>query len=181
MARSSISPFHGLKLRERPALPAGGAGRRAAVPCGRLASWRKGSAALRLHVTVRDPKRGLPRRSTSWRPRLQSANTAQQRQVQIHRRKLKEIVSQTAVILGEHARRAKFEPIGLEVAFGPDGELPSLVVPMPNGDTMELSAGSTVWTEAETEEGLLLRVLDYKSSPTQLRLEEVASAVPSRC
>lgn len=107
-------------------------------------------------------------------PRLQSQILLSSGRFQYIARKLKEIIGQAAVILGEHARRAQFEPIGLEVDFGPDGELPPLIVPMPDGGTMEIIGRIDRVDGADTGEGLLLRVLDYKSSPTQLKLEEVA-------
>ncbi|MBW7473724.1 helicase-exonuclease AddAB subunit AddB [Paenibacillus oenotherae] len=89
-------------------------------------------------------------------------------------RKLQDIVGQAAVILGEHARRADFQPVGVEIGFGPEGPLPPVRIPLANGRTMEMSGRIDRVDAAETEEGLLLRVIDFKSSATQLRLEEVA-------
>ncbi|MUT66664.1 helicase-exonuclease AddAB subunit AddB [Paenibacillus sp. NEAU-GSW1] len=107
-------------------------------------------------------------------PRLQSQILLSSGRFQYIARKLKEIVAQAAVILGEHARRADFQPVGLEVDFGPGGTLPSLVIPLAGDRTMEIIGRIDRVDAAETENGLLLRVLDYKSSATQLRLEEVA-------
>lgn len=39
-------------------------------------------------------------------------------------RKLKNIVGRASIILGEHSRRGSFEPIGLELDFGPGQTLP---------------------------------------------------------
>ncbi|GGD71569.1 helicase-exonuclease AddAB subunit AddB [Paenibacillus nasutitermitis] len=89
-------------------------------------------------------------------------------------RKLKDIVGQAAVILGEHARRAQFQPIGLEIDFGPDGPLPAVTIPLSNGRLLEMSGRIDRVDAAQTDDGLLLRVIDYKSGATQLRLEEVA-------
>ncbi|MBW7462127.1 PD-(D/E)XK nuclease family protein, partial [Paenibacillus sepulcri] len=88
-------------------------------------------------------------------------------------RKLKDIVGQAAVILGEHARRALFQPVGLEIDFGPDGPLPPVTIPLANGRMLEMSGRIDRVDAAQTDEGLLLRVIDYKSGATQLRLEEV--------
>jgi helicase-exonuclease AddAB, AddB subunit len=107
-------------------------------------------------------------------PKLQSQILLSSGRFQYIARKLKEIVAQAAVILSEHSRRAQFQPVGLEVDFGPDGTLPSLVIPLDNGGTMEIIGRIDRVDAADTEDGLLLRVLDYKSSATQLRLEEVA-------
>ncbi|MGG4036494.1 helicase-exonuclease AddAB subunit AddB [Paenibacillus cisolokensis] len=107
-------------------------------------------------------------------PRLQSQILLSSGRYRYIARKLTEIVGQAAIILAEHERRAAFRPVGLEVGFGPDGTLPALVVTMADGRTLELVGRIDRIDAARTEEGWLLRVLDYKSSATQLRLEEVA-------
>jgi len=106
-------------------------------------------------------------------PRLQSQILLSSSRFQYIARKLKEIVGQAAVMLGEHARRAQFKPVGTEVDFGPNGLMPSLVIPMSNGNELEIIGRIDRVDAAQSEEGLLLRVLDYKSSAVQLRLEEV--------
>lgn len=107
-------------------------------------------------------------------PKLQSQILLSSSRFQYIARKLKEIVGQAALMLGEHARRAQFHPVGTEVGFGPDGTLPALRIPLEGGGEMEIIGRIDRVDAAETEQGLLLRVLDYKSSSTQLRLEEVA-------
>jgi len=88
--------------------------------------------------------------------------------------KLKAIITQAALMLADHARRAAFHPVGLEVDFGPEGQLPPLIIPTPEGGEVELVGRIDRVDAAETDEGLLLRVMDYKSSSTSLRMEEVA-------
>lgn len=106
-------------------------------------------------------------------PKLQSQILLSSSRFQYIARKLKEIVGQAAAILGEHARRAEFQPVGTEVDFGPDGTLPSLIVPLPGGGEIEIIGRIDRVDAAQSEDGLLLRVMDYKSSATQLKLEEV--------
>ncbi len=106
-------------------------------------------------------------------PRLQSRILLSSNRYQFIARKLKQIVAQTALALAEHARRAHFQPVGLEIGFGPDGVLPSLALPMSGGRSMELVGRIDRVDAAQTEEGLLLRILDYKSSATALKLEDV--------
>lgn len=89
-------------------------------------------------------------------------------------RKLRDIINQAATMLGEHARRAAFKPIGLEIGFGPDGPLPPVTIPLEGGRTLEMVGRIDRVDAAQTTDGLLLRVIDYKSSAKQLRLEEVA-------
>lgn len=88
-------------------------------------------------------------------------------------RKLKNIVGRASVILGEHARRGSFEPVGLELDFGPGKELPPLRITLPNGCVMEVVGRIDRVDMAEGEQGILLRVIDYKSSQKDLKLHEV--------
>jgi ATP-dependent helicase/nuclease subunit B len=88
-------------------------------------------------------------------------------------RKLKNIVGRASVILGEHARRGSFEPVGLELDFGPGKPLPPLRITLPNGCVMEIVGRIDRVDMAEGENGLLLRVIDYKSSHKDLKLHEV--------
>ncbi|MDO3409160.1 helicase-exonuclease AddAB subunit AddB [Saccharibacillus sp. CPCC 101409] len=88
-------------------------------------------------------------------------------------RKLTDIVGRASIILGEHARRGDFEPLGLEIDFGPGQDIPALVFELDNGCTMEIVGRIDRVDVAEGEEGLLLRVIDYKSSGKDLKLHEV--------
>ncbi|AIQ70516.1 helicase-exonuclease AddAB subunit AddB [Paenibacillus graminis] len=88
-------------------------------------------------------------------------------------RKLKNIVGRASVILGEHARRGSFEPVGLELDFGPGKDLPPLRITLPNGCVMEVVGRIDRVDMAEGEQGILLRVIDYKSSHKDLKLHEV--------
>ncbi|MBY0012754.1 helicase-exonuclease AddAB subunit AddB [Paenibacillus typhae] len=88
-------------------------------------------------------------------------------------RKLKNIVGRASIILGEHARRGSFEPAGLELDFGPGKDLPPLRITLPNGCVMEVVGRIDRVDKAESEQGVLLRVIDYKSSQKDLKLHEV--------
>lgn len=88
-------------------------------------------------------------------------------------RKLKNIVGRASVILGEQSRRGSFEPVGLEVDFGPDKPIPPLVFELPNGVMMEVVGRIDRVDMARGENGIMLRVIDYKSSQKDLRLHEV--------
>src|SRR5690606_6630304 len=101
-------------------------------------------------------------------PRLQSQILLSSERFKYIARKLKEIVMQTAAILGEHASRGQFTPLGTEIDFGPSGTLPSLKITLDNGSVMEIIGRIDRLDGAKTNEGLLLRVLDYKSSATGL-------------
>ncbi|MBD2869473.1 helicase-exonuclease AddAB subunit AddB [Paenibacillus arenilitoris] len=178
MERFVSCPFqhfaiHGLKLRERKQyrLESPDVGQLFHAALSRLASslghrWGQ-TPALELKAAAAKTVEELA-------PKLQSQILLSSGRFQYIARKLKEIVGQAALMLGEHARRAEFRPVGTEVDFGPGGTLPALAIPLEDGGVIELIGRIDRVDAAESEQGLLLRVLDYKSSATQLRLEEVA-------
>lgn len=88
-------------------------------------------------------------------------------------RKLTQVVGQAALMLGEHARRGQFQPIGLEVGFGRGQTIPPLAYELPGGVSMELRGRIDRVDRADTERGTLLRVIDYKSSAKALSLGDV--------
>lgn len=89
------------------------------------------------------------------------------------KRKLQQVVSRASLVLSEHAKASGFVPVGLELGFGADGPLPSLRFTLPNGVEMELVGRIDRVDKAESTNGMLLRIVDYKSSQTSLNLAEV--------
>ena len=107
-------------------------------------------------------------------PRVQSQILLSTSRHRAMARKLRDIVSQASAMLGRQAELSAFRPIGLEVDFGPDGVLPPLSLPIGGGRWMDVVGRIDRVDAAETEEGLLLRILDYKSGAVRLKLDEVA-------
>lgn len=107
-------------------------------------------------------------------PRVQSQILLSSHRHQAMARKLKEIVSRASTMLGEHARASAFRPVGLEVDFGPTGTLPPLSLNLGGGRWMDIVGRIDRVDAADTPEGLLLRILDYKSGNVKLKLDEVA-------
>ncbi len=172
--------IHGLRLRERKLHRLG------APDIGQLFHAALSKLAGELGEQWGSAPEGEIRRQASaavgeLAPRLQSDILTSSSRFQYISRKLTEIVAQAAIVLGEHARRAQFMPVGLELGFGGEGELPSLVLPIDGNRQLELVGRIDRVDAAETSEGLLLRVLDYKSSSTALRLEEVAYGSACKC
>ncbi|MFB7812688.1 helicase-exonuclease AddAB subunit AddB [Paenibacillus chitinolyticus] len=106
-------------------------------------------------------------------PRLQGEILLSSKRYRYISHKLKQVVGKAAVMLGEHAKRSLFSPVGLEIDFGPGGMLPSLTFQLDNGCTMEIIGRIDRVDQARGDSGLLLRVIDYKSSPTALDLSNV--------
>lgn len=107
-------------------------------------------------------------------PRVQSQILLSSNRHRTMARKLSRIVSQTSAMLGEHAALSAFRPVGLEVDFGPQGIMPSLSLYLGEGRWMDIAGRIDRVDAAESQDGTLLRILDYKSSAVKLKLDEVA-------
>ncbi|MBP3038679.1 helicase-exonuclease AddAB subunit AddB [Bacillaceae bacterium Marseille-Q3522] len=89
------------------------------------------------------------------------------------KRKLEQIISRASYILGEHAKRSGFSPIALELPFGPQGKLPPLTFPLVNGTKMNLIGRIDRVDKGEDDNGVYLRVIDYKSSAKKVDINEI--------
>ncbi|WP_027088276.1 helicase-exonuclease AddAB subunit AddB [Cohnella panacarvi] len=107
-------------------------------------------------------------------PRVQSRILLSSGRHQVMARKLRDIVSQASAIIGKHAGLSRFKPVGLELSFGPNGLLPPLSLELEHGRYMDVAGRIDRVDAAESAEGLLLRIMDYKSSNVKLKLDEVA-------
>lgn len=88
-------------------------------------------------------------------------------------KKFKKTVQRAALVLMEHARRGKFRPVGLEIAFGPQGDLPALKLVLEDKTEMELVGRIDRVDAALKGDKYALRVIDYKSGSAGLSLLEV--------
>ncbi|NJP37317.1 helicase-exonuclease AddAB subunit AddB [Alkalicoccus luteus] len=87
--------------------------------------------------------------------------------------KLKGVVAQAAVMLNEQSKRSHFIPAGSEVGFGSGKELPPLMITLDSGALVEVSGRIDRVDRADTDKGTYLRVIDYKSSDKDIKLEDV--------
>lgn len=89
-------------------------------------------------------------------------------------KKLERTVERSARILGRHASRGKFRPIGVELVFGPEGQVPGLSFTLADGTRMELAGRVDRLDVATADNGQpYLRVIDYKSGSSKLTPLEV--------
>ncbi|MDB4865782.1 MAG: addB [Cohnella sp.] len=107
-------------------------------------------------------------------PKVQSQILLSSHRHGVMARKLRAIVAQASAMLGEHARLSEFRPVGLELAFGPDAVLPPLTLDLGNGRSIDIAGRIDRVDAADTPDGLLLRIMDYKSGSVKLKLDEVA-------
>lgn len=180
MERFVACPFshfasHGLKLKERQLyrLQAPDIGQlfHAALSdmAGRFKSQNRSWGDLSAEECLREAETTVDRLA----PLLQGEILLSSKRYGYISRKLKNIVGRASVILGEQSRRGSFEPVGLELDFGPDKPIPPLAFQLPNGVSMEVVGRIDRVDMARGENGVLLRVIDYKSSQKDLRLHEV--------
>jgi ATP-dependent helicase/nuclease subunit B len=89
------------------------------------------------------------------------------------KKKLQDVIGRASLILSEHAKASGFAPVGLELGFGPKAELPPFAFTLKNGTKMALQGRIDRVDKAESDEGVYLRIIDYKSSARDLDLTEV--------
>jgi len=110
---------------------------------------------------------------TTVAPRLQSEILFSSERYQYMTRKLRGIVGRTARVLGEHARRGEFEPVALELGFGPGETLRPVTFTLSSGALMDLVGRIDRVDAAAYGDRELLRIIDYKSGAKSLSLEDV--------
>lgn len=106
-------------------------------------------------------------------PRLQKEILLSSNRYHYIMHKLQKIISRASKILSDHAKASGFAPVGIELGFGKKGPLPPIRFQLDNGSTMELIGRIDRVDKAESSNGVLLRVIDYKSSQKALNLSEV--------
>ncbi len=87
--------------------------------------------------------------------------------------KLKRIVNRAVLVLGEHGRRSKFRPVGLELSFSPGDRLPPLTITLAGGEQLQLTGRIDRLEAAQAGDEIYLRVIDYKSSDHDLRPADI--------
>jgi len=110
----------------------------------------------------------------SLAPKLQNEILLSSERHHYIQRKLEQIITRASLVLSEHAKVSGFSPIGLELGFGPKGDLPPLTFTLKNGKRMELAGRIDRVDKAIGEDdSVFLRVIDYKSSERDVNLTEV--------
>ncbi|TCP29807.1 DNA helicase/exodeoxyribonuclease V subunit B [Scopulibacillus darangshiensis] len=106
-------------------------------------------------------------------PKLQREILMSSNRHQYLQHKLSQVVARAAKVMRVHAGVSGFSPIGLELPFGPDYQLPPLVFELPNGCQMEIIGRIDRVDKGMNGAGILLRIIDYKSSSTDLSLTDI--------
>ena len=84
------------------------------------------------------------------------------------------VLVNTLLIWAEHHRHGSFVPIAWELAFGKDGELPALVIPLEDGRKLSISGMIDRVDAAQDAAGCTwFRIIDYKTGRQNLTKEDV--------
>ncbi len=86
-------------------------------------------------------------------------------------------VRETAWALCQSFQKGNFKPIGLELRFGPDEELPPLSVPLEGGGELLLSGIIDRVDAAEQDGKRLVRIVDYKTGSRKFTYTDVADGL----
>lgn len=107
-------------------------------------------------------------------PKLQNEILLSSERNHYIKRKLEQVVTRASYVISEHAKSSGFAPIGLELSFGPNEQLPPLAFSLKNGKKMELKGRiDRVDKAIDDQNNAFLRVIDYKSSKKKVSLSEV--------
>ncbi|GAA0454727.1 helicase-exonuclease AddAB subunit AddB [Alkalibacillus silvisoli] len=88
-------------------------------------------------------------------------------------RKLEQVIIRATTVLAKQAKHTDFAPAGIEIGFGNKEKLPPLELDLMNGYKLELSGRVDRVDQAEIDERLFLRIIDYKSSKKDLSMVDV--------
>ncbi|MDV2583205.1 helicase-exonuclease AddAB subunit AddB [Alkalibacillus haloalkaliphilus] len=88
-------------------------------------------------------------------------------------RKLEQVIIRATTVLAKQSKHTDFTPAGIEIGFGKKEKLPPLQLDLMNGYKLELSGRVDRVDQAEIDDRLFLRIIDYKSSKKDLSLVDV--------
>ena len=88
--------------------------------------------------------------------------------------RLKKTVERAVLTLRDHAKRGSFRPVGFELAFGDNANLPPLEIELTDkGDYIKLRGRIDRVDKAVYDDKIYLRVIDYKSGLDDFELEDI--------
>lgn len=87
--------------------------------------------------------------------------------------RLKRVMTRAVWTIAQHIKRSGFEPLGYELAFGGDGDLPPILLELPSGEKVYLTGRIDRADVMETDQGTYLRVVDYKSGSKDFCLSDL--------
>lgn len=166
---------YGLGLQERPVykLDAPDIGQLFHEALKQITDWIQVEGRDWNNITKEDTASYAQRAVEQLSPILQHQILYSSNRYQYIQGKLQDVVSRAAYMLSEQAKRSSFSPVGLELGFGPNESIPPMTLDLVNGYQLMLRGRIDRVDRAQGDDGLLLRIIDYKSSSKGLDLVEV--------
>ena len=87
--------------------------------------------------------------------------------------RLKRILTRAVWMIARHVSMGGFEPLGYELTFGEEGDLPPIALELPSGERAYLTGRIDRVDVLEAEEGTYVRVIDYKSGVKNFSLSDM--------
>lgn len=87
--------------------------------------------------------------------------------------RLKKTISKSVMLISDQIKKGGFEPLGHEVSFGPNGDLPAVKVDLLEGKQVNLTGRIDRIDKLEEPEGTYFRIIDYKSGNKQFEISDV--------
>lgn len=87
--------------------------------------------------------------------------------------RLKKVLVKSVSVISEQVKRSEFNPVGHEMSFANKGDYPPISIVLPSGDKIELIGRIDRVDELETEDGVYIRIIDYKSGNKAFKLSDV--------
>lgn len=87
--------------------------------------------------------------------------------------KLRHVILRATNMLVYQSKQSEFKPVGIEIGFGRNQELPPLALDLAGGYKLELNGRVDRVDQTEIDNDLYLRIIDYKSSEKDLSLVDV--------
>lgn len=87
--------------------------------------------------------------------------------------RLKRIILRAVLLISLHLRKGEFRPSGHEVIFGKGGEYPPINIDLPSGEVLNLVGRIDRIDTMEDDEGIYVRVVDYKSGNKDFNLSDI--------
>lgn len=87
--------------------------------------------------------------------------------------RLKRLLSKNLYFISLHFKNGLFRPVGYELSFRTGGDLPPVTLHLPDGQAVKLTGKVDRADTYKTPDGAYIRIIDYKSGPKDLRLNDV--------
>lgn len=139
-----------------------------------ITEWVREEEKEFAQLTERDAAFYAKKAMKKLSPILQHQILHSSNRYQYIQQKLQEVIARATFVLSEQARVSHFSPVGIEIGFGSrNDQLQPKRMKLPNGYELILRGRIDRVDQAQVDDELYLRIIDYKSSSRGLSLIDV--------